>query len=217
MRKSVQHGGLRGPISGVAGDRPEASALRRAWLRWSLGAAAAMLVGGFLAGGFVAARYEARLGQMAREAAELRARARRQDAGEDLLRLLEDPSTRVVAAGGAGPAGGGVRGRLVWNDAGGGRLVLAGLPALPSDRVYRAWVVRGGRAQAAGDFRPDASGRAIHALPAVGGAIEAVSVTVEPATAATAPGGPVVLQATLSAPTGERPEPAPPRGILEAR
>lgn len=175
-----------------------------------------MLVGGFLAGGFVAARYEARLGQMAREAADLRGRLRRQDAAEDVLRLLEDPATRVVTVEGAAPASG-AHGRLVWNDATGGRLVLAGLPGLPSDRVYRAWVLAEGKARDAGRFRPDAAGRAVHTLPVVAGPVEAVSVTVEPVVGATAPSGPVVLRAALRAPGADRPDAAGRRGILEGR
>lgn len=175
-----------------------------------------MLVGGFLAAGFVAARYEARLGQMARESADLRARLRRQDAAEELLRLLEDPATRVVAVEGLGPASR-AQGRLVWNDAAGGRLVVAGLPALPSDRVFRAWVTGDGRVRDGGQFRPDAAGRAVHPLPAVDGAVEAVSVTLEPVIGKPAPSGPVVLRAPLSAPAAARTEPSGRRGILEAR
>lgn len=194
--------------TGVEDPRARAAALRRAWLRWSLGAGAAMLVGGFLAAGFVAARYEARLGQMAREAARLEAEVRRLAGAQALLRLLENPATRVVDVSGTGPA---VRahGRLLWGPDG-GRMVLVDLPALPSDRVYRAWIVRDGRARDAGGFRPDAFGRAVHSLPPLDGPVEAVRVTVEPPIGASAPSGPLVLSAAL--PDGPGPDPGPTRG-----
>lgn len=209
-------GGDQGRAAEREGGPADPSALRRAWLRWSIGAGAAMLVGGFVAGGFVAARYEARLGRMAREAAELRAQVRQREAAEELLRLLGDPETRVVAVEGVGPARG-AHGRLVWSDAAGGRLVLAGLPSLPSDRIYQAWVIREGRPRGAGSFRADRAGRAVHALPPVGGPAQAVSVTLEWVTGTHAPAGPVVLNAPLGAPARGRPESARPGGILEPR
>jgi hypothetical protein len=191
-------------------------ALRHAWLRGSVGAAAAMLVGGFLAAGFVAARYEARLGRMAREAAELRTELRQREGAEELLGLLTDPTTQIVVVQGVGPARR-AHGRLVWRGADGGRLVLAGLPALPPDRVYRAWIIEDGHSSTAGSFRADRAGRAVHALPPAGGRAQAVSVTLESVTGARAPTGPVVLSASLPAAATGRPESARSGGILEPR
>ncbi|HXG05263.1 MAG TPA: anti-sigma factor [Candidatus Binatia bacterium] len=192
------------------------SALRRAWVRWSVGAAAAMLVGAFLGAGFVAARYEARLGRMARELADLRERLRQQESAEELLGVLAEPDTRLVVLEGAGPARS-ARGRLIWSDLAGGRLVITGLPALPSDRIYHAWTIGDGKASAAGTFRPDRSGRAVHALPPASGPVRAVSITLEPVTGTRVPTGPVVLSASL-APAGKgRRDPARSGGILEAR
>ncbi len=55
--------------------------LQRAWIRGTILAVAAMAVGAFLAAGFVAARYEARLGQMARELSTLRRQCAQETAG----------------------------------------------------------------------------------------------------------------------------------------
>ena len=192
------------------------SALRRAWVRWSIGAAAAMLVGAFLAGGFVAARYEARLGRKARELADLRERLRRHESAEELLGMLAEPDTRLVVLEGAGGARG-PHGRLIWSDLAGGRLVLAGLPALPSDRIYHAWIIGDRDPTAAGTFRPDRSGRAVHALPPADRPVRAVSVTLEPVTGARMPTGPVVLSGSLPGPGSGRRGPARSGGILEAR
>jgi anti-sigma factor RsiW len=69
---------------------------RRRWLPWVAATAAAMVVSAMLTGGFVASRYEARLGQMARETTRVRDEVRRHE--ETLL-----------AAGAVSPRGGAPR------------------------------------------------------------------------------------------------------------
>src|SRR5205823_2384390 len=94
-------------------------------------------------GAFVAARYEARLGHMARETAALRARLERDLAAlnEQLAQyrsaadLLRDPATQVVALRGLGPSPE-ATGRVLWHPAIGGHLFVAGLPPAPPGKAY---------------------------------------------------------------------------------
>ena len=64
--------------------RVEASArprpARRRWVRWAVGTAAAAVAAAVFTSGMVAARYEARLGHMAREIAQAREALRREQA-----------------------------------------------------------------------------------------------------------------------------------------
>src|SRR4030095_13329464 len=63
-----------------AATRPSARALRRGWLTWSAATAAVVALAAMLTSGIVASRYEARLGQIAREVAAERERLERQEA-----------------------------------------------------------------------------------------------------------------------------------------
>jgi anti-sigma-K factor RskA len=171
------------------------------WFPWVAGAVAASLLA-FFTGMFVAARYEARLGQMAREAAALAARIRQQEAAlqreldgrNRLVDLLRDPSTRVVALTGLGP-GAGASGRVVWNEATGGQLYVSSLAPLPPDKTYELWTITGGTPRPAGLLAVDASGRGGHRVEPVRGErpVEVFAVTIEPAGGAPAPTGPIVL------------------------
>ena len=69
----------------VNGTARAARAERRSWVPWAAATAAAMVVRAMLTGGFVASRYEAQLGEMARETARraTRAAARRRPALRD--------------------------------------------------------------------------------------------------------------------------------------
>src|SRR5256885_12540851 len=109
-------------------------------LSWAVATAAAVVVAAWFTGAFVAARYEARLGQMARETAALRARLERDLAAlnEQLAQyrsaadLLRDPATQVVALRGLGPSPE-ATGRVLWHPAIRGHLFVAG-PAPPGPR-----------------------------------------------------------------------------------
>jgi anti-sigma-K factor RskA len=154
-----------------------------------------------LTGGFVASRYEARLGQMARELAREREEMVRKEASlraelatyRSALELLRDPATRVVDLHGAGPSTG-ATGRVVWHERVGGHLVVANLPPTPAGQAYEVWMLGGPAPRAAGVFTVDAAGQASHKLEAAGGVpIKAFAVTVEPQGGVPAPTGPVVL------------------------
>ncbi len=170
----------------VASDKRR---LQRTWLRWAVTSAAAMLVGGVLVGGWVAARYEARLGQAARELAALR---QRMVAEREVIELLRDPATRVVVLAGleAAPK---ARGRVVWSEATGGQLVVSDLPPAPAGKAYELWTIRGGAPRPAGVFQVDRAGEAVVSIPKVEGGVDVFAVTLEPAAGVPSPTGPMVL------------------------
>lgn len=187
-------------MSGARAD--DRARLRRAWLRGTLGALVLVALTAWVAGGLVAARYEARLGRMAREAwaerERLRSAVRALEEQAAFLRgaadLLREPASRVIAVRGRGPSPQ-ATGRLLWAPGRGGYLLVAGLRPLPSGRAYAAWLTGGGPPRAAGTLVVDAAGRGALriAAPVGGGAVEGILVTIEPAAGAAAPTGPVVL------------------------
>jgi len=174
---------------------------RRRWLPWVAATAAAMVVSAMLTGGFVASRYEARLGQMARETTRVRDEVRRHEetlpAQLELYRrvveLLGDPATRVVELRGSGPnaeAGG----RVVWHERAGGLLIVTKLPPLPAGKAYEAWTLGGPAPRPAGVFTVDASGQGSRKLePAEGMPAKGFAVSIEPEGGAPEPTGPIVL------------------------
>ncbi|HMH51349.1 MAG TPA: anti-sigma factor [Candidatus Acidoferrum sp.] len=173
---------------------------RRSWLRWAAVSAAAVVGVSAFAAGFVASRYEARIGAMARETARVRAELHRQEAelrdrlavAQGVNDLLSDPAARVVALRGSGP-GDEAWGRLVWDDAKGGYLVVANVPAAPAGKVYELWTISGGQPRPAGLFTVDASGRATHPVAPTRSPVDVFAVTLEPAGGVPAPTGPIVL------------------------
>jgi len=173
---------------------------RRLWLRGAVVAAAAMVVGGFLSGMFVAARYEAELGRVARETSRLREDLARQEAAlqarvtayQAVVDLLRDPSTRVIALKGAGPSPT-AEGRIVWHETAGGQVLITKLPPAPAGKAYEMWTIAGGQPTAAGVFQVDASGQAIHRVPPGVGPVDVFAVTLEPESGVPAPTGPIVL------------------------
>jgi anti-sigma-K factor RskA len=182
-------------------EAPPARARRASgWLRWGLATAAAVVAAAWFTGAWVATRYEARLGQMARELAALRGRVARD---EQLLReqlalyqgaldLLRDPATRVVALRGLGPRPG-ASGRVIWHATAGGHLVVAGLPPAPAGKAYELWTIGTGAPRPAGLFQADASGRASHRVAPVAEPVKVFAVTLEPEAGVPAPTGPMVL------------------------
>jgi hypothetical protein len=153
-----------------------------------------------LTGGLVASRYEARLGQMARETAAVRARLQRDEAAlreqvaqyRGAVELLRDPATRVVDLQGAGPSPE-ATGRMIWHEQAGGQLFVANLPPAPAGQAYELWTLGGAAPQPAGLFQVDASGRATHRVQATGVPGATFAVTLEPAAGVPAPTGPIVL------------------------
>jgi anti-sigma-K factor RskA len=158
-------------------------------LRWVASVAVVALVISAVVTGLVAARYEARLGQLAREAAQLRGQVAEQ---RQTLALLRDPETRVVALAGLEPSPR-ATGRMIWHERNGGMLVASGLPPVPRGKLYELWAIAGGKPIPAGTFAPDLNGRAVLTVKPVEGRAEVFAVTLEPAPGVPAPTGPMYL------------------------
>jgi anti-sigma-K factor RskA len=172
----------------------------RGWLPWALGTVAAAVAVGVFSGGFVAARYEARLGQMAREMATVKERMARNEASlreqvalyRGAVELLRDPATRVVDLRGQGPASA-ATGRMIWHERAGGQLYVAGLPPAPAGKAYELWTISGPAPKPAGLFTVDQEGRAVHRVTEGVPDVKVFAVTLEPEGGVPAPTGPIVL------------------------
>jgi anti-sigma-K factor RskA len=171
------------------------------WMRWAMGTAAAAVVAAAFSAGVVASRYEARLGFVARQAAQVREQVRRERlalrdevaAARAVAELLRDPATRVVVLKGL-PAAPGASGRVVWHEKAGGRVYVMGLPAAPAGKTYELWTIAGATPRPAGTFDVDASGGAARTVaPSDNGPVKVFAVTLEPAGGVPAPTGPMVL------------------------
>lgn len=172
------------------------------WQRWAVGTAAAAVAAAVLSGVYVSARYEARLGEMAREQARGKEALARSEAVlreqaafyRGAVELLRDPATRVVDLRGQ-PAAPAAVARIVWHDANGGLLFAANLPPAPAGKAYELWTIAGAAPRAAGIVAPDAFGRATLAVPAAppGPPVQVFAVTLEPEGGVDAPTGPMVL------------------------
>jgi anti-sigma-K factor RskA len=129
---------------------------------------------------------------LSREAAELRGQI---DQQRQLLALVRDPSTSVVALAGlkATPA---ARARMLWNAPAGGLLVAAGLPPAPPGKAYQLWAIAGkNQPVSAGVFGVDDKGAGSLRVPPLAGLgkVDVFAVTLEPAGGLPAPSGPMVL------------------------
>jgi len=166
-------------------------------VRWAV-TAAAVLAAAALTGAYVAARYEARLGVMARETFAAREQLRRELAElravyRGMADLLRDPATRVVSLLGSGPAPH-ASGRVVWHDTGGGYLFAADLPSTPPGTAYELWTIVRGTPRPAGRIQVgEAGAEATRIAPVTDARVEGFMVTLEPALGARSPGGAVVL------------------------
>jgi anti-sigma-K factor RskA len=174
----------------------------RAWLRWAGATLVAAAAAAVFASTWVAVRYEARLGQMARETAAIKQRVVRDEAAlrqeldlyRDVVELLRDPTTRVVDLRGRDGAVS-ASGRVLWNQAAGGHLLVNGLSPAPAGRTYALWAISADTPRAVGMFAVDEHGRGEHRITpdAARGEVRAFAVTVEPETGTPAPTGPIVL------------------------
>jgi len=175
---------------------------RRSWLTWAAATAVVAAAAAGFTGTWVAVRYEARLGQMARETAAVKEHLARNEASlrdqvtlyRGAVELLRDPATRVVDLGGRRPTAA-ASGRMIWNDAGGGYLFVAGLPPTPAGKTYAVWAIVGGTPRPAGSFGVDAAGRGtLRVAPASRGPpARPFPVPLEPDGGVPAPTGPIVL------------------------
>src|SRR5262249_23806525 len=176
-------------------------------LVWAVGTLAAVIAGAAFTGTYVATRYEAQLGAMARESVALRARVEREDAAlreqvavyRNAVDLLRDPQAQVVTLRGLGPSPT-ATGRVIWHPANGGYVFVANLPSAPPGKAYELWTIGDAAPQPAGLFQVDASGRAAHRIAPVesGKPVKVFAVTLETEAGVQQPPGPLVLPATQS-------------------
>jgi len=185
----------------VAEAMPARPALpsRRRWL--AVAAVAVLTVSAFTAA-YVAGRYAARLGQMAREMAALREHVRQEQTTlnqqlavyRDIVELLRDPATRVVTLQGTGPAPGALA-RVVWNDRTGGHIFVSNLTPPPTGKAYELWTIGTGAPRPAGLVAVQPSGEASQRVAAVpaGDPVKVFAITIEPEGGTPAPTGPIIL------------------------
>jgi anti-sigma-K factor RskA len=174
---------------------------RRRWLPWAIGFGAVVAAAAFTAA-YVAARYEARLGQMARESSVTKEHLARSEAAlrdeveayRGAIELLRDPAARMVELRGQSGAPGAVA-RLLWTEKAGGLLVATQLPPVPAGKAYALWTMEAEAPRPAGVFVPDEGGRATLKVvaPPNGAPLRVLGVTLEPAGAVSAPTGAMML------------------------
>jgi anti-sigma-K factor RskA len=176
-----------------AAPRSPAAPRRRRPL-WPIILSGAMAAGiaAVVVGWSVSSTYEKRLDALARDADQLRAELRGQQA---VIAILRDPATQVVALAGLPPAPA-ARARMMWHAHAGGVFVATGLPASPPGKAYQLWAIAGSNAPvSAGVFSVDANGTgslSVGPLPGVS-AVNAFAVTLEPAGGLPAPSGEMYL------------------------
>jgi len=171
-------------------------------LVWAVGTVVAVNAAAGFTGTWVATRYEAQLGAMARESAALRARVEREEAVlreqvaiyRNAADLLRDPAAQVVTLRGLGPNPG-ATGRVIWHPVNGGYVFVANLPAAPPGKAYELWTIGGAAPEPAGVFQVDASGRGAHRIAPVAGGkpVQVFAVTLETEAGVAQPQGPMVL------------------------
>ena len=186
----------------IAAASAPRSAARPRPLVWVAGTVAAVIAGAAFTGAFVASRYEAQLGVIARESAALRARVEREEAAlreqlavyRSAADLLRDPQAQVVTLRGLGPSPEATA-RVIWHPANGGYLFVANLPSAPAGKAYEVWTIGDAAPQPAGLFQVDASGRAAHRIAPVEGGkpVKVFAVTLEVEGGVAKPEGPMVL------------------------
>jgi anti-sigma-K factor RskA len=140
----------------------------------------------------VSASYDKRLDALSREAAVLRGELERQ---RQLIALVGDPSTAVVALSGLAPAPE-ARARMLWKPPAGGLLVAAGLPPPPRGKIYQLWAIVGKNPPvSAGVFGVDDKGSGTLRVPPLSGVgkVDVFAVTLEPAGGLPAPSGQMYL------------------------
>jgi anti-sigma-K factor RskA len=165
---------------------------RRALWPVILSGAMAAGIAAVVVGWSVSSTYEKRLDALVRDADQLKAELRSQQA---VVAILRDPATQVVALAGLPPAPS-ARARMMWHAQAGGVFVATGLPATPPGKAYQLWAIAGSNAPvSAGVFSVDDNGTgslSVGPLPGVS-AVNAFAVTLEPAGGLPAPSGEMYL------------------------
>jgi len=162
------------------------------WLWWGLGAGAVAAAGLIIVLGWSLIATRQALDRLGGQVARLQTTLAERD---DVLRLLSDPRVRLVGLAGL-PPNPDASAQVVW-DPGTRRgfLLVAGLPAVPSDKAYELWAIAGNEPVPAGVFRVDREGRALLRLPQLPGgkSFDKFAVTLEPAGGVEKPSGPMHL------------------------
>ncbi len=134
-----------------------------------------------------------RLQQERAELASLQGRLARQEA---IIRVIEDPQSRVVALGGLEPAPQ-ASGKIIWQPVQHTALFYAyRLPPLPSGKIYQLWTITD-HPISGGVFEVDRSGNAALRLTTVPGQVKTFAVTMEPAGGLPHPSGAIYLAGSL--------------------
>jgi anti-sigma-K factor RskA len=192
-------------IAATTSARLDATRPRPRPLVWAAGTVAAVIAVAAFTGTYVAARYEAQLGVMARESVALRARVEREETAlreqltvyRNAADLLRDPQAQLVTLRGLGPSPG-ATGRVIWHPVNGGYVFVANLPSAPPGKAYELWTIGDAAPQPAGVFQVDASGRGVLRIAPVDGGkpVKVFAVTLETEAGVQQPEGPMVLAST---------------------
>jgi len=171
-------------------------------LVWAAGTAVAAIAAAAFTGTYVASRYEAQMGVMARDLAtertkiehDLEALQKQVAVYQNAADLLRDPQSQVVTLRGLGPSPE-ATGRVIWHPGSGGYVFVANLPAAPPGKAYEMWTIGDAAPRPAGLFKVDASGRAAHRIDPVEGGkpVKVFAVTLETEAGVQTPQGPMVL------------------------
>lgn len=117
---------------------------------------------------------------------QIAALSRERDQLRLALEILSRPETRAVQFGQTETV---PHGRVLVNRDGGVVFVGSGLPQISSNQTFELWLVpQAGAPQAAGLFRPNQTGAAVHLSPVLARAgTKAAAVSIEPREGSTAP------------------------------
>ena len=188
-------GRSRGTLTQILSAARPAPPRRSLWTVVTVGAIAAAIAA-IVVGLAVSTVYDQRISQLAREQAVLKEELARQ---KELVTILQDPATRVVALSGLPPAPD-AKARMLWHATSGGLLVAQGLPPAPAGKAYELWAIAGtGAPVPAGVFAVDARGvGSLRVAPLrSGGPPDTFAVTLEPAGGVAAPTGSMYLVGKL--------------------
>ena len=115
---------------------------------------------------------------------------------EAIIRVIEDPQSRVVTLGGLKPAPE-ASGKVIWHPVQQTALFYAHrLPALPSDKIYQLWTITE-RPVSGGIFAVDHLGNASVRMTAIPRQVKTFAVTIEPAGGLPQPSGAIYLAGSL--------------------
>jgi anti-sigma-K factor RskA len=187
MERIAAGGRAAPPSTTVKNLRPRRALWPAVWT-----AALAAGIAAIAVGLSVSATYDKRLDALARDAAALRGEINRQ---QQLIALVRDPSTEIVALSGLEPAPT-ARARILWNAPAGGLLVTSGLPPAPAGKAYQLWAITGKNPPvSAGVFTVDARGAGSLRVPPLSGVgkVDVFAVALEPAGGLPAPSGAMYL------------------------